>query len=370
MSYKKVVLSGILIATAATLYPIPHSSAAAAPQAVEFKINEATYVNHTGKHALAAAPFILNGNAMVPVRALAESLGAEVSWNDKEHTATLSRGKVNLVQVTDRSSFAINGKGERIKLPESVQRVKGMLFVPARSLASLMGAKLEWENSERKVTISAEAENAVQVTYRFDQDQEGWKGGFADLPVDYEKDIYELQYSRELLPDQGNSSNYALMLQGHNRSDDLFMYLTRGVDGFEANKVYDVQLKFALYTSETGGMMGVGGAPGESVYVKAGILGKEPAAVPTPYAGGEYYRMNVDIGSQSQGGKDAKVLGNVIKPDSEKAGYQRVEFEYSAQVKADEHGRIYLLIGTDSGFEGMTTLYYDDIQVTASKIQS
>jgi len=291
-----------------------------------------------------------------------------VSWNAQEHTATLSRDKVNLVHVTDRSDYVINRKGERIKLPESVQRVKGMLFVPARSLASLMGARVEWQDSDRKVTISAKSENAIQVTYSFDRDQEGWKGGFADLPVDYDKDIYGLQYGRELLPDQGSSSNYDLKLQGHNRSDDLFMYLTRGVDGFEADKIYDVQLKFALYTSESGGMMG--GAPGESVYVKAGILGKEPTAVPTSHGGGEYYRMNVDIGSQSQSSKDAKVLGNVIKPDSEKEGYQRVEFEYSAQVKADEHGKIYLLIGTDSGFEGMTALYYDDIQVTATKIQS
>ncbi|MFF2887878.1 copper amine oxidase N-terminal domain-containing protein [Paenibacillus sp. NPDC057967] len=367
MSYKKIVLSGLIFATAATFHHVPYSSAAEAARSVEFKINEASYVNHTGKHALASAPFILNGNAMVPVRALAESLGADVSWNDKENSVTLSRDKVNLVKVTDRSNLAWNEKGEQIKLPEAVQRVKGMLFVPARTLASLMGAKVEWGASDRKVTISATSAEAIQVMYKFDQDQEGWKGGFADLPVKYEKDIYELEYARELLPDQGSTSNYGLKLKGHNRSDDLFMFLTRGVEGFEPNTIYDVKLDFALYTAEAGGMVGIGGAPGEGVYVKAGILSKEPAAVPTPQAGEEYFRMNVDIGNQSLSGKDAKVLGNVIKPDSEKEGYQRVDFQYSAQVKADENGKIYLLIGTDSGFEGLTTLYYDEIKVTATK---
>ncbi|WP_165861157.1 copper amine oxidase N-terminal domain-containing protein [Paenibacillus paeoniae] len=370
MRYKKIALSGLILATAATMHNIPHSSAAEAPQSVEFKINDASYVNHTGKHALAAAPFILNGNAMVPVRALAESLGAEVTWNHEENTATLTSNKTDSIKVTDRSNYVINEKGERIKLPESVQRVKGMLFVPARSLSSIMGAKLEWGASDRKITISTTKAETIQVMYKFDQDQEGWKGGFADLPVNYEKDIYDLEYKRELIPDQESSSNYGLKLKGHNRSDDLFMFLTRGVEGFEPNTTYDVKLNFALYTSESGGMVGIGGAPGESVYVKAGILGKEPKAVPTAHPGEDYYKMNVDIGNQSLSGKDAKVIGNVIKPDSEKEGYQRVDFNYSAQVKADEHGKIYLLIGTDSGFEGLTTLYYDDIQVTATKAQS
>ena len=35
----------------------------------------------------------------------------------------------------------------------------------------------------------------------------------------------------------------------------------------------------------------------------------------------------------------------------------------SAHGKADDDGTLWLILGTDSGFEGLTTLYYDEITV-------
>jgi hypothetical protein len=34
------------------------------------------------------------------------------------------------------------------------------------------------------------------------------------------------------------------------------------------------------------------------------------------------------------------------------------------EVTADETGAIWFIVGTDSGFEGLTTLYYDAISIT------
>ncbi|GAE05303.1 hypothetical protein JCM10914_1399 [Paenibacillus sp. JCM 10914] len=125
-------------------------------------------------------------------------------------------------------------------------------------------------------------------------------------------------------------------------------------------------MSFAMYTDQQGGMVGIGGAPAESVFVKAGIVNKEPRAVVVEEAGTPYYRMNVDIGNQSISGEDAKVIGDITKPNPDKAGFQRVDFDYSATVTSNAQGEIYLLIGTDSGFEGLTTLYYNDIKVAAT----
>ena len=65
--------------------------------------------------------------------------------------------------------------------------------------------------------------------YNFDEGDEGWTAGFADLPVDYDQDIYELGSGHRALPSGLTGSG--MYLQGHNRSDDLFMYLTRRVGG-------------------------------------------------------------------------------------------------------------------------------------------
>jgi len=366
MMSKKI--SALILAAAVSLSYASLTQAAANMNTVSFKINDHTYVNNAGKQLLKTAPYDLNGSTMIPVRAMAESLGAAVSWDVKNQTIALTGKAFGQIKLTAESNYAVNSKGEQVKLPQRVHQVKGTMFVPARALANLMGAKLDWEPSTRKLTLTQQSTTErIEVKYTFDQGVEGWKGAFADLPVNDKENIYELDFKRSIIPLKDKKDNYGLKLTGHNRSDDLFMFLSRGVGGFAPNTTYDVKLDFALYTDQGGGMIGIGGSPGSSVYVKAGILSKEPLSVPTDYAGTKYLRMNVDIGSQSQGSKDVAMLGNIEKPDPDKEGYQRVDFHHSAKVKSNEKGEIFLLIGTDSGYEGLTTVYYDDIKVTATK---
>lgn len=373
---KNLMLSSLVFATviSASSAPLAYGaeSKSASPSAVTFKINDVHYSNSTGKHSLLSAPFVKNGSTMVPVRAAAESLGASINWNNKNQRITLSGAGFGSIQFTLNSSYAVNAKGEKIKLPEQVRQAKGTVFVPARSLATLMGVRLQWDPATDTITLANQAQTpgSINFNYPFAKDTEGWKGGFADMPVDYDKEIYELDFARNLLPVQNNTANYGLKLSGHNRSDDLFMYLSKGMEGFKPNASYNVNLKFAMYTDAGGGMIGIGGSPAESVFLKAGILANEPLSVPTSSEGSQYYRMNVDIGSQGTGGKDVKVIGNAAKPDVEKDGYQRVEFDYSAKVTANAKGEIFILIGADSGFEGLTTLYFDDIKVTAQATSS
>ncbi|TCM90680.1 copper amine oxidase-like protein [Paenibacillus sp. BK033] len=377
MRIKNLMLSSLLVATAisagsASIASGAESQSAAAARAVTFKLNDVHYSNNTGKHSLLSAPYVSNGNTMVPVRAAAESLGASISWSDKKGTITLSGKSFGTIAFTLNSSYAVNAKGEKIKLPVQVRQAKGTVFVPARSLAALMGARLQWEPVAHTVTLTNQTSTPVNLdfSYSFTKDTEGWKGGFADLPANYNKDIYELDFARQFIPVQNNTSNYGLKLAGHNRSDDLFMYLSKGIAGFKPNTSYNVNLKFAMYTEAGGGSIGIGGSPAESIFLKAGILSSEPLSVRASSSGEEYYRMNVDIGSQGAGGKDVKVIGNAAKPDADKEGYQRVDFEYSAKVTANAKGEIFVLIGADSGFEGLTTLYFDDIKVSAKAVDS
>ncbi|TFE25979.1 copper amine oxidase N-terminal domain-containing protein [Cohnella luojiensis] len=370
MFNKKIALAGVMIAAFASTAYAPQSHAATTSSSVKFQMNQYSYMNNTGNHSLTVAPYALHGNVMVPLRALAESLGAGISWNQASQTATIAGQAFGQIKLKVNAKIAVNQKGEQIKLPESIKQVKGSLVVPAKSIAGLMGAKVNWSSSTRTITITqnTEVRDSITVSYNFSEGNDGWKGDFADLPVDYNKDIYELQYARELLPlGDANKTNYGLKLKGVNRSDDLFMFLTRKVDDLKPNTAYQVKLDFGMYTSESGGMMGVGGSPSEAVKVKAGVINKEPAAIQKDDGGSLYYRMNIDKGIQSESGADAKVLGDITKPDSGKEGYQRVNFSYSAAVTTNAKGDLFLLIGTDSGYEGLTTLYFDDIKLTATQ---
>ena len=114
-----------------------------------------------------------------------------------------------------------------------------------------------------------------------------------------------------------------------------------------------------IATDTPSGCIGIGGAPGESVWIKAGATTVEPL----PVLVGTYLRMNVDIGSQSNSGEDAVVLGNVANSRSceEPRQWERKSFEarsIPARVSASPEGRAWLLFGVDSGFEGRTEVYF------------
>ena len=63
------------------------------------------------------------------------------------------------------------------------------------------------------------ARDGTEAVYDYGSDAEGWTVGFADLPVDFDQSIFELDHGHRTLPDglEGNG----IYIQGHNRSDDL-----------------------------------------------------------------------------------------------------------------------------------------------------
>jgi len=115
-------------------------------------------------------------------------------------------------------------------------------------------------------------------------------------------------------------------------------------------------------------MAGVGGSPGESVYVKAGASTTEPE-VETDRTG--HLRMTIDKGNQSRSGSQMAVLGNVAHPGVV-AGEFRIKtldnLDSPVTVEADGAGSVWLIVGSDSGFEGLTRLYYDRITFTLTPV--
>ena len=207
----------------------------------------------------------------------------------------------------------------------------------------------------------------VKFTFDFETGAQGWTVGFADLPVDYDQSIYELAHEHGPLPDGLEGSG--IHVQGHNRSDDLFMFLKRQVDGLMPNTAYAVSVSVDLATNVAAGLVGIGGSPGESVFVKAGTSTSEPVALED---GNRHLRMNIDKGNQSRGGESMVVLGNVAHPEVVNTEYRVKTLDNAdlpLSVTADVEGRIWLIVGTDSGFEGLTSLYYARVSYTLDPVK-
>ena len=124
-----------------------------------------------------------------------------------------------------------------------------------------------------------------------------------------------------------------------------------------------------MATDTPSGCFGIGGAPGESVYIKAGVSEVEPL----PILEDSYLRMNIDIGNQSNGGEQAAVLGNIAnsRPSEQSRQWERKSFPAQpvpAPVTASPNGRVWLLFGADSGFEGRTQIYFTRVSVTFAPV--
>jgi hypothetical protein len=207
---------------------------------------------------------------------------------------------------------------------------------------------------------SIEPPAPVIFSWDFASGTEGWAGDFADYPVGREES-FDLLFDHTTLPEPLNENSGALLLTGTNLSDDLFMFMKQRVTGLEPNTRYNTLFTIEFASDVPDDTPGIGGSPGESVFIKAGATQTEPGKVTDE---NDYYRMNIDKGGQSQGGEDMVVIGD-FSNDTNEAVYtlKTVENEELFEVTSDQNGELWVIVGTDSGFEGNTAIYYNNIRV-------
>jgi hypothetical protein len=205
----------------------------------------------------------------------------------------------------------------------------------------------------------------VHLNYSFETGPDGWVAGYSDYRTGlslYDSLVsYQMSYGHSVLPASVVPAQSGFRIRGFNRSDDLFMFLKRKVTGLTPNARYSVLYDIELASNEATNRPGVGGSPAEDVTLKAGASVIEPVSI----ASGKKYVMNIDKGDQVFGGQDMNVFGHIGVTDTTSVytlisrNSPRVQF-----AKTNESGELWLIIGTDSGYEGLTELYYSNIAIT------
>lgn len=210
--------------------------------------------------------------------------------------------------------------------------------------------------------------SVFSASFDFNQSQDGWEADFTDLPsyVD-DTSFYQLRFEYTNLP-SNLGDRKSLMLSGNNHSDDLFMFIKRKITGLIPNTYYNVVFEVELASNALAGLVGAGGSPGESVFLKAGASGIEPKKI----AQSDKYVLNIDKGNQSTSGDNATVLGDISVPSSSPEYVLISRSNASSEghqpfiAQSNDAGEIWLVVGTDSGFEGVTTVYYTKVNVVFS----
>lgn len=200
---------------------------------------------------------------------------------------------------------------------------------------------------------------AVRVMDNFEAGDNGWMAGFAEYTVSNEAG-FELQSGIRNLPAPLDQNKKGYFISGTNLSDNLFMFLKKKITGLAPNTPYEARFKIHLASNAPSNAVGIGGAPGESVFLGIGVINKEPIAT----AESGFMEMNIDKGNQATGGSARKVIGNIANGRSiNNNEYVLLQKEGNFTFTSSSDGTVWAMVSTDSGFEGNTALYYDAIEI-------
>ncbi len=127
---------------------------AAVPSKTEIKMTIGDmngYVNGVAK-ALDAAPIIRQNRTMLPVRFVAENLGAAVAWDGATSTATLTCGDIEIKITIGAQTATVNGEEKPLDAPAFIENSR--TYLPVRFVAEALGGTVAWDGATSTATIT------------------------------------------------------------------------------------------------------------------------------------------------------------------------------------------------------------------------
>lgn len=97
-------------------------------------------------------PQTIDDRTFLPLREIGESLGLTVGYDSATHTATLTKGSLTVVHVIGSTTITVNGTAQEFDVASTV--IENRTLVPVRMLAEAIGADVQWEGATRTVTIN------------------------------------------------------------------------------------------------------------------------------------------------------------------------------------------------------------------------
>lgn len=97
------------------------------------------------------APQIIDGRTMVPIRAIFETIGATVMWNDESKTAVCAKGGTSVRMSVNSSTEYVNGSPVKMDCAPTI--IDGRILAPARFAAEAFGYDVSWNDAEKTVII-------------------------------------------------------------------------------------------------------------------------------------------------------------------------------------------------------------------------
>ncbi len=94
------------------------------------------------------------GRTMAPVRYLGNALGAQTSWDAATQTVTITKGGTTIVMTIGIPKISVNGATSDLDVAPVIK--DGRTFLPVRWVANALGAKVQYDSYTYQVIISVD----------------------------------------------------------------------------------------------------------------------------------------------------------------------------------------------------------------------
>ena len=121
---------------------------------VELKmtLGKTAYTLNGETKTMDVAPIIRNERTMLPVRYVAEALGAEIAWDGATSTATLKTADTEIKITVGAKDATVNGKSVALDSPAFIENDR--TYMPVRFVAETLGGTVAWDGATSTATIT------------------------------------------------------------------------------------------------------------------------------------------------------------------------------------------------------------------------
>lgn len=151
MKIKRILSVILVFCLAASILPV-------------FAKGEITVLVNGEKVNFDQAPVIENGRTLVPVRAIFEKLGAQVSYEPVRKKVYAELGSRYVAFLIGADTIYTNDGGTKIDTPAKI--INDRTLVPVRAVSEGFGAKVGWDQATRTVTVNTDM-GANPVIYKY-----------------------------------------------------------------------------------------------------------------------------------------------------------------------------------------------------------
>ena len=151
-TFVAVGTSGAIIQAAPSQTPTPAPVITSGEQLVVFTIGQSSFFLDGQTYSTEdAAPFISNGRTLVPVRYLAEALGAQTNWDAAVQKVTITKGSTTIELTIDSTTITTNGKTGQMEAAPLLLERKNLSARQRYSQA--LGYTVQWNAAAQTVNI-------------------------------------------------------------------------------------------------------------------------------------------------------------------------------------------------------------------------